>query len=75
MRFLYNLLTYLLLIPYACYWVFRSLKNPSSLKQLGQRFGVGLEACRQTVEVLDHELWSELDLVAFGIDDFAEPRL
>ncbi|MBT8092976.1 MAG: lipid IV(A) 3-deoxy-D-manno-octulosonic acid transferase [Gammaproteobacteria bacterium] len=41
MRLLYNLLTYLMLIPYACYWIFRSLSNPPNLKHLGQRFGFG----------------------------------
>ena len=40
MRFFYNLLTYLMLIPYACYWIFRSLSNRANLEQLGQRFGV-----------------------------------
>jgi 3-deoxy-D-manno-octulosonic-acid transferase len=45
---LYNLLTYLLLIPYACYWLFRSLGNRDYLTNLGQRFGFGfprLERC------------------------------
>ena len=41
MRLLYNLLTYLLLIPYACYWLFRSLGNRAYLTNLGQRFGFG----------------------------------
>ncbi|MCH9695002.1 MAG: lipid IV(A) 3-deoxy-D-manno-octulosonic acid transferase [Gammaproteobacteria bacterium] len=41
MRFLYNLLTYLLLIPYACYWLVRGLGNRSYLDRLGQRFGIG----------------------------------
>ena len=41
MRLLYNLLTYLLLVPYACYWLFRSLGNRDYLTNLGQRFGFG----------------------------------
>lgn len=41
MRFFYNLLTYLLLVPYAGYWIFRGLGKPSSLAHLGQRFGFG----------------------------------
>ena len=48
MSLLYNLLTYLLLIPYACYWLFRSLGNRDYLTNLGQRFGFGfprLERC------------------------------
>ncbi len=42
MRLLYNLVTYLLLIPFACYWLFRGLGNRSYLDRLGQRFGFGL---------------------------------
>ena len=41
MRFSYNLLTYLLLIPYALYWLIRALGNRSYLDRLGQRFGWG----------------------------------
>jgi len=40
-RFLYNLLTYLLLIPFACYWVVRGLGNRTYFERLGQRFGFG----------------------------------
>lgn len=48
MRYLYNLLTYLLLIPFACYWIVRGLGNRTYLDRLGQRFGFGfpnLERC------------------------------
>ena len=48
MRFLYNLLTYLLLIPFACYWVVRGISNRTYLERLGQRFGFGfpkIEGC------------------------------
>jgi 3-deoxy-D-manno-octulosonic-acid transferase len=38
---LYNLLTYLLLIPYAFYWLFKGIGNRSYLDRLGQRFGFG----------------------------------
>jgi len=41
-RFFYNLLTYLLLIPYACYWLIRGLGNRTYFDRLGQRFGLGL---------------------------------
>lgn len=41
MRLLYNLLTYLLLIPFACYWVVRGLGNRTYFERLGQRFGFG----------------------------------
>ena len=39
MRFLYNLLTYLLLLPYAAYWLVRAVLNKSYRHKLGQRFG------------------------------------
>lgn len=41
MRFLYNLLIYLLLLPFACYWVVRGIGNRAYLQNLGQRFGFG----------------------------------
>jgi 3-deoxy-D-manno-octulosonic-acid transferase len=40
-RFLYNLLTFLLLLPYAGYWLIRGLGNRSYFDRLGQRFGLG----------------------------------
>ncbi len=39
MRFLYNLLTYLLLPLYAAYWLVRAVLNKSYRHKLGQRFG------------------------------------
>ncbi len=48
MRFLYNLLTYLLLLPYAVYWLIKGIGNRSHLDRLHQRFGFGfpqLDAC------------------------------
>ncbi len=41
MRFLYNLLVYLLLIPFAFYWLIKGIGNRSYLDRLGQRFGFG----------------------------------
>lgn len=41
MRILYNLLTYLLLIPFALYWLVRGISNRSYLDRLGQRIGFG----------------------------------
>lgn len=41
MRLLYNLLTYLLLIPFAGYWLVRGIGNRSYSENLGQRFGFG----------------------------------
>ncbi len=39
MRFLYNLLTYVLFLPHALYWLARALGNKSYGYKLGQRFG------------------------------------
>jgi 3-deoxy-D-manno-octulosonic-acid transferase len=47
-RFLYNLLTYLLFLPYAGYWLVRGLSNRAYLQRLGERLGIGyprLERC------------------------------
>lgn len=41
MRILYDLLTYLLFIPYAGYWLFRAIVNPVYRPKIGQRFGRG----------------------------------
>ncbi len=41
MRVLYNLLTYLLLIPFAVYWLVRGIGNRVYLDRLPQRFGFG----------------------------------
>lgn len=49
MSLLYNLLTYLLLIPYACYWLFRSLGNRDYLTNLGQRFGFGFPRLKRCI--------------------------
>ena len=50
MRFLYNLTTYLLLLPYALYWCVRVVGNSSYRAKLRQRFGFGYPQ-------LDHCIW------------------
>lgn len=48
MRFLYSLLTYLLLLPYALFWLVRATINPEFRPNIGQRFGLGhprFDAC------------------------------
>lgn len=48
MRILYSLLTYLLQIPVAAYWLFRAIGNKAYRDGFGQRFGIGypeLESC------------------------------
>ena len=50
MRFLYNILTYLMLLPYTVYWLVRALANKSYRSKLGQRFGT-------SYPLLDHCIW------------------
>ncbi len=48
MRFAYNLLTYLLLVPYGLYWLVRGIWNRSYWHKLPERFGLGyrrLDSC------------------------------
>jgi 3-deoxy-D-manno-octulosonic-acid transferase len=47
-RYLYNLLTYILLIPYAAFWLVRGIGNRMYFDRVGQRLGFGyptLERC------------------------------
>jgi 3-deoxy-D-manno-octulosonic-acid transferase len=47
-RILYNLLTYVLFLPYIGYWLVRGITNRSYLKRIGERLGIGyprLERC------------------------------
>ncbi len=41
MRFVYNLLTYLLYLPYVGYWLVRGITNRSYLQRIGERLGIG----------------------------------
>jgi 3-deoxy-D-manno-octulosonic-acid transferase len=50
-RFLYNLLTYLLLIPFGCYWIVRGLGNRAYFDRLGQRFGFGFPSIDRCIWV------------------------
>ena len=66
MRFFYNLLTYLLLIPYACYWLIRGLGNRAYFDQLGQRFGLGfpkIDSCIWIHAVSVGEVQASLPLI------------
>jgi 3-deoxy-D-manno-octulosonic-acid transferase len=40
-RYLYNLITYLLLIPYAAFWLIRGIGNRMYFDRVGQRLGFG----------------------------------
>ena len=50
MRLIYNLLVYLLQIPVATYWLFRSMINRTYKDRIGQRFGIGYPK-------LDRSIW------------------
>ncbi len=41
MRILYNLLTYLLFLPYVGYWLIRGITNRAYLQRIGERLGIG----------------------------------
>ncbi len=48
MRFFYNILAYVLLLPYTVFWLVRALSNKSYAHKLGQRFSFSypqLESC------------------------------
>lgn len=49
MRLLYNVLVYLLLIPFAFYWLIRGITNKTYLDRLPQRFGFGFPRFRECI--------------------------
>lgn len=49
MRLLYNLLTYLLLLPFAAFWIVRGLGNRIYFDRLGQRMGFGFPTIRHCI--------------------------
>ncbi|MEJ2274953.1 MAG: glycosyltransferase N-terminal domain-containing protein, partial [Woeseiaceae bacterium] len=49
MRFFYNLLTYVLLVPFLIYWVIRGFGNRAYFKGLGNRFGLGFPELEQSI--------------------------
>lgn len=78
MRFLYNLLTYLLLVPFACYWLVRGLGNRTYFDRLGQRFGFGfpkLDNCIWIHAVSVGEVQASLPLVRVLQDRFPQRTL
>ena len=66
MRILYSLLTYLLQIPVATYWLFRALGNSSYRHGTGQRFGFGYPT-------LDNCIW--IHAVSVGEVQAAAPLI
>ncbi len=41
MHIVYNLFTYLLIIPFSLYWIIKGISNRAYFDRLGQRFGLG----------------------------------
>lgn len=49
MRVLYNLLTYLLFLPYVAYWLVRGIANRSYLQRIGERLGIGYPRLQRSI--------------------------
>jgi 3-deoxy-D-manno-octulosonic-acid transferase len=77
-RFFYNFLTYLTLIPYAGYWLIRGLGNPSYFDRLGQRFGFGfpkIESCIWIHAVSVGEVQASVPLIKALRERFPQRQL
>jgi 3-deoxy-D-manno-octulosonic-acid transferase len=75
---LYNLLTYLLLIPFACYWLIRGIGNRSYLDRLSQRFGFGFpkfDECIWVHAVSVGEVLAAVPLIQALTERFPEQRI
>jgi 3-deoxy-D-manno-octulosonic-acid transferase len=77
-RFLYNLLTYLLLIPFAGYWLVRGIGNRTYSENLGQRFGFGypkIDRCIWVHAVSVGEVQASAPLIRALKERFADREL
>jgi len=77
-RFLYNLLTYLLLIPFAFYWLIKGIGNRSYIDRLPQRFGFGfpkLDGCIWVHAVSVGEVQAAVPLIHALIKRFPKEKL
>jgi len=77
-RHLYNLLTYLLLIPFAFYWLIKGIGNRSYIDRLPQRFGFGfpqLDGCIWVHAVSVGEVQAAVPLIHALIKRFPEEKL
>lgn len=78
MRFLYNLLTYLLLIPFAFYWLIKGIGNRSYIDRLPQRFGFGFpqfDSCIWIHAVSVGEVQAAAPLVHALIERFPDQKI
>jgi len=77
-RFLYNLLTYLILIPFAFYWLIKGIGNRSYLDRLSQRFGFGfpkMNGCIWIHAVSVGEVQAAVPLINSLIANFPSQKL
>jgi 3-deoxy-D-manno-octulosonic-acid transferase len=77
-RFLYNLLTYLLLIPYAFYWLIKGIGNRSYIDRLSQRFGFGfpkVDRCIWVHAVSVGEVQAAVPLINTLLERFPDQKL
>ena len=75
MRFLYNLLTYLLLIPFAIYWLVKGIGNRNYFDRLQQRFGFGfpdIDNCIWVHAVSVGEVQAAVPLIRSLLNRFPE---
>lgn len=78
MRHLYNVLTYLLLIPFAIYWLVRGIGNKTYLDRLSQRFGFGfpkLDECIWVHAVSVGEVQAAVPLIHALTERYPEQTL
>ena len=78
MSFLYNVLTYLLLIPFAFYWLVKGIGNRSYLDRLSQRFGFGFpkfDSCIWVHAVSVGEVQAAVPLIKTLIERFPSQKL
>ncbi len=78
MHFLYNVLTYLLLIPFAIYWLIKGIGNRTYLDLLPQRFGFGFPRLESSIwvhAVSVGEVQAAVPLVHSLIDRFPGQKL
>jgi 3-deoxy-D-manno-octulosonic-acid transferase len=77
-RFLYNLLTYLILIPFAFYWLIKGIGNRSYLDRLTQRFGFGfpkIDSCIWVHAVSVGEVQAAVPLIKTLLEGFPSQKL
>ncbi len=78
MRFIYNFLTLLLLLPFACYWLIRGLANRAYFNRLGQRFGFGypkIDRCIWIHAVSVGEVQASVPLIRSLQERFSQRKL